>query len=108
MTGLPFTSPSVTVQNTPPTATVGITGSFRAGQTLTATATKADVDTADTVKLTYVWTVNGVTVRTTSLSTSLTDGYVLPSTIKKTDVVAVTVTPNDGTANGATATANAT
>src|SRR5439155_17679879 len=66
-------SNTVTVANTPPTATVLLNDhSPKTNDTLTATATKADVD-GDTVTLTYVWKVNGVIKKTTSGSGSLTD-----------------------------------
>ena len=62
-TSAPVTSSPVTVLNTAPTATVSLDdGSPNTNATLTATATRADVD-GDTVSLTYLWTVNGVPVR---------------------------------------------
>ena len=70
--------------------------------TLTATATKADAD-GNAVTLTYVWKVNGVTVKTTSESNALTDTLDLsqPGNGDPGDQVTVTVTPNDGTDPGA-------
>jgi hypothetical protein len=72
---------------------------------LTATATKADVD-GDPISLTYVWTVNGVTRKTTTSASALTDTFDLSAAGNGDagDTVTVTVTPNDGTANGAAAT----
>src|SRR5207244_3060170 len=77
--------------------------------TLTATATKADVD-GDTVVLTYVWKVNGVVKKTTSGSSSLIDTFDLSLSGNggEGDTVTVEVTPNDGTVNGSTANDTAT
>ena len=71
----PSTSTAVTVANTAPSATVTLAPAAPSTTaTLTATATKADAD-GDTVTLTYVWTVDGVTRKTTSGSASLTDAF---------------------------------
>ena len=66
-------SAPVTIGNSVPTATVSLapTTPFT-NNTLTATATKADAD-GNAVTLTYVWKVNGVTIKTTSASNALTD-----------------------------------
>ena len=96
------TSAPVTVANTVPTATVSLsTQSPGTNTTLTATATRADADAGDTVTLTYLWTVNG-TARQTTTTTNLTDTFDLSvaGNGDPGDTVVVTVTPNDGTANG--------
>src|SRR6185436_5609665 len=98
----PVTSSPVTVANTAPTATVALDDdSPGTNQTITATATRADVD-GDTVTLTYVWKVNGTTRKTTSASSSLTDTFDLSQAGNGDNgqTVTVEVTPNDGTANG--------
>src|SRR5206468_3335164 len=100
-------SNTVTVANTAPTATVSLNDhSPKTNDTLTATATKADAD-GDTVTLTYVWKVNGLVKKTTSGSSSLTDTFDLsqPGNGDLGDTITVEVTPNDGTANGAAASA---
>ena len=98
----PLTSSPVTILNTAPTATVSLNDDTPdTNATLTATATRADADAGDTVTLTYLWTVNGVPRQTTT-TTSLTDTFDL-SVAGNGDPgqsVVVTVTPNDGTANG--------
>ncbi len=98
----PVTSSPVTVANTAPTATVALnTSSPGTNDTLTATATRADVD-GDTVTLTYVWKVNGTTRKTTSGTSSLTDTFDLSQAGNGDDgeTVTVEVTPNDGTVSG--------
>ncbi len=108
-TSAPSTSAPVTILNTAPTATVSLNDHAPGtNATLTATATRADAD-ADTVTLTYVWTVNGVTRQTTSNSSSLTSTFDLSvaGNGDAGDAIVVTVTPNDGTANGASATDSA-
>ncbi|MGE5690197.1 MAG: OmpL47-type beta-barrel domain-containing protein [Pseudomonadota bacterium] len=104
LTSSPVTSSPVTVADSLPTATVALAPtSPTTNQTLTATATKTDAD-ADVVTLTYVWKVNGATVKTTSASASLTDTLDL-SVLGQGDrgqTVAVEVTPNDGAADGST------
>ncbi|HEX5040879.1 MAG TPA: LamG-like jellyroll fold domain-containing protein [Candidatus Limnocylindria bacterium] len=88
--------------NHAPTATVGLnTTSPKTTDTLTATATKADVD-GDAVTLTYVWKVNGTTRQTTLTSTSLTDTFTaaVPGNGDRGDTITVTVTPNDGSLDG--------
>lgn len=115
-------SRTATIVNTPPTATVDLDpNSPQTNDTLTATATKADVD-GDTVTLTYVWKItkgsSTCTIKTTSGSSSLTDSLNLSSSFTtsgctgsdltngtsynpaRTDVVTVEVTPHDGTVSG--------
>ncbi len=95
-------SSPVTVVNTAPLATVGLSpASPSTTATLTATATKSDAD-ADAVGLTFVWKVNGTTVRTFSSPTALTDTLNLATAGNGDpgDIVSVEVTPNDGTING--------
>src|SRR5438105_15069367 len=103
-------SDTATVADHAPTATVSLNDhSPKTNDTLTATATKADVD-GDTVTLTYVWKVNGVVKKTTSGSSALTDTFDLsqPGNGDLGDTITVEVTPNDGTVNGTTASATAT
>jgi hypothetical protein len=71
---------------------------------VTATATKADGD-GDSVQLTYVWKLNGATVKTTSSTGALTDTLDLSQAGNGDhgDSLTVTVTPNDGIENGAAA-----
>lgn len=100
----------VTVNNTAPTATVALnTMAPQTNDTLTATATAADPN-GDTVRLTYVWKVDGTTVKTTSNTTSLTDTLDLsqPGNGDRGQVVTVEVTPSDGAVTGTAVTANAT
>ena len=98
----PLTSSPVTVVNTAPTATVAL-DSHTPGTSavLQATAVSADAD-GDPVSFTYVWTVNGTVKRTTTTSAS-TDSFDLSvaGNGDAGDVIVVTVTPNDGAANGA-------
>ncbi|HZT91881.1 MAG TPA: hypothetical protein VFA05_07575 [Gaiellaceae bacterium] len=104
----PLTSSAVTVGNSPPTASVGLSPtSPTPTSTLTATVQAADAD-GDPVTLTYVWTVNGTTVRTT-VTSQTSDSLDLSSACScaNGDQVAVTVTPNDGTVDGAAASASA-
>ncbi len=87
-----------------PTATVSLTPNpAKAGAVFKATATKADGD-GDAVTLSYVWKRNGKVVSEQSGITL--DGAALK--IKKGEVVGVEVTPNDGFANGAIASAQLT
>src|SRR5207253_1684689 len=96
-------SDTATVANTAPTATVSLNDhNPKTNDTLTATATRADVD-GDSVTLTYVWKVNGVVKKTTSGSSSLTDTFDLSQAGNgnKGDTITVEVTPNHGTATAA-------
>ncbi len=105
---VPVTSPQVTVADSPPTATVGLnTIAPTATSTLTASVHVADAD-GDSVMLTYVWTVNGVAVQTTTTS-ALSDDLDLSTACSCSggDRVDVYVTPNDGTLDGAPATTSA-
>ena len=107
--GSPLTSSAVTVANTAPTATVSLNkNNPQDNETLTATATRADID-GDTVLLTYTWKVNGVTRKTTPNTSSLTDTFdtSLLNNGNQGDTITLAVTPNDGTDNGTDATANA-
>jgi cyclophilin family peptidyl-prolyl cis-trans isomerase len=101
---------TVTVANQAPTATVTLAPvnsiSPQVTDTLTATATASDPN-GDPVNLTYVWQVNGNTVKTTANVTSLTDTLDLTGKVKPGDTVTVSVTPNDGSLNGTPASASA-
>ena len=79
-----------------------------AGMAIIANATPPLTPGSGPVTLTYVWTINGTVVRTTSNTTVLSD--TLPSSFNTQhgDVIAVSVTPFDGVQNGATATATTT
>jgi len=106
----PLTSAPVTVTNTPPSATVSLSDHAPGtAATLTATATRADADATDTVGLTYVWTVNG-TPKKTTVTTATTDTFDLSvaGNGDANDVIVLTVTPNDGTVDGAPASDTAT
>jgi cyclophilin family peptidyl-prolyl cis-trans isomerase len=102
---------TVTVTDQPPTATVTLSSaSPNPTDTLTATATDSDPD-GNPVTLTYVWQVNGTTVKTTPGTGSLTDTLDLTAIaggVNPGDTVTVQVTPNDGVLNGTAATASAT
>lgn len=78
-----------------------------ATETITATATASDAD-GQAVTVTYVWKVNGEVVRMLADTTSLTDALDLSllSDLTPGTPVTVEVTPNDGLANGAIATAS--
>jgi hypothetical protein len=109
--GPPVTTAPVTVQDTPPTATVALAPTAPAtGDTLTATATRADIDPGDVVTLTYVWKVDGTVVRTTSGSSSGTDTLDLsqPGNGDPGQVVTVDATPSDGVLSGPGASASVT
>jgi Ca2+-binding RTX toxin-like protein len=102
---------SVTVRpvNDAPMATVELDAPApRTNDTLTATATAADVE-GDPVTLTYVWKVDGVVVKTTANTTSLTDTLDLSSAGHgdRGQAVTVEVTPTDGQADGETVSAAA-
>ncbi|HMC69067.1 MAG TPA: hypothetical protein VKJ07_07935, partial [Mycobacteriales bacterium] len=94
-------SNTVTVANTAPTATVSLNDhSPKTNDTLTATPSTADAD-GDTVSVAYVWKVNGAVVAGAS---GPTFDLSQPGHGSKGDTIAVTVTPNDGEADGAAAT----
>lgn len=88
-----------------PEATVDLTpDSPGVSATLTATASASDAD-GGTVTLTYVWTLNGVIVKTTAGTSALSDELDLTSLdtqVQAGDEVAVAVTPNDGVLDGET------
>src|SRR5262249_20139208 len=86
------------------------THSPQTNDTLTATATSADQDSGDSVTLTYVWKVNGVTMKTTGPTTVKTDTFNLSQAGNGNvgDTVTVTVTPNDGKVDGTPVTDTAT
>lgn len=90
----------VTVNEQKPTATVSLSPSSPLStDSLTATATASDPD-HDPVTLTYVWQINGQTVKTTSSTASLTDTLDLTGQANPGNTVKVTVTPNDGAVDG--------
>jgi concanavalin A-like lectin/glucanase superfamily protein len=99
----PVTSTVVTVVSTAPTATVSLDNrSPSTGATITATATKTDVDPGDVVTLTYLWKVDGTIVKITSNTSALVDTLNLgtPGNGDNGDTVTVTVKGNDGTVHG--------
>src|SRR5207249_1574730 len=105
---------SATVQNSAPVATVLLDNTTpTTNQTITATATRSDVD-GDAVSLRYVWKNGLTTVRdvTKSAGTAadLTDSLNLATAGNgdKGNTITVYVTPNDGTVNGTTVDASAT
>ena len=96
-----MTSAPVTVLNTVPVATVSIDDTTPgSNDTITATVTGSDLD-GDAVTFLYDWKVNGITRQSTNTA-SLTDAFdlSLPNHGNTSDAVIVTVTPNDGEANG--------
>jgi cyclophilin family peptidyl-prolyl cis-trans isomerase len=99
----------VTVSNRPPTVALTLnTTRPTTTTTLTATATPSDPD-GDPVKLTFVWSVNGTVFRTINSTASTTDNLDLTTVpnLKTGDSITLQVTPNDGTVNGAPASASA-
>jgi hypothetical protein len=105
---------TINAVNDAPTATVSLNDhSPKTNDTLTATATRADVD-GDAISLHYVWKVNGTVKRDVTKSvgdaTDLTDSFNLAvaGNGDKGDTIRVEVTPNDGEADGATASDEAT
>ena len=101
--GAPVTTGAVTIANTAPVASVSLDDQTPSTNALlTATATGSDAD-ADAVTFTYVWKVNGTTVKTTPGSSNLTDTLDLSQAGNGDtgQTVSVTVTPNDGTLAGA-------
>jgi hypothetical protein len=94
--GSSSTSRVATVVNTPPaisSVTLSPAELYTDG-TLTATVVSSDVD-GDTVALDYLWTVDGGTIAATGSSISGVDWF------SKHEIIAVTVTPNDGDEDGA-------
>lgn len=109
-------SATKTIANRLPTATVSLSPDTpTTTDTLTATATAVDLD-GDSVRLTYVWKVDGTIVRTQERtpndSSYLTDSLDLNTltgvTVSAGSEVTVEVTPNDGRADGTTQTASKT
>jgi peptidyl-prolyl cis-trans isomerase A (cyclophilin A) len=108
---------TVNVTNVAPVATVKLnTSTPQATDTLTATATASDTD-GDTVTQTYVWKINNTVVKTTANTSSLTDNLnltdasiatTLGRAVQPGDSISVSVTPNDGSLNGAVVSALAT
>ena len=101
-------SDSATLVDHAPTAKVALKTStgFRPAGQATASVTTADSD-GDKVTVTYVWTVDGTTVQTVPGTKSTSDTYSW-SKLSAGQVVAVSVVPNDGTMDGAAATASGT
>jgi serine protease AprX len=107
-------SDSATLVDHAPTATVNLTGPpqgttpgassgpWRPYGQLVANVTSSDPD-GDHVKFTYVWKVNGVTVQTTNEIGASSDHFSLNG-LKNTNVVSVSVMPDDGILDGAPAT----
>lgn len=95
--GSPVASAVATAANTPPTlssVTLSPTNVYT-DDTLTATVSASDLD-GDTVSLSYAWTVDGAAIAAT--------GSTLAGTwFEKDETVVVTVTPDDGTDTGASA-----
>jgi len=99
--GTPGTD-SVVIGNSAPSvasATISPTSPTEA-DTLTCVAGATADNDGDTVSLSYTWTVSGVTASSTS-STLAATSFV------KGDAVTCTITPNDGTVNGASVTSSA-
>jgi hypothetical protein len=99
---------TINAVNDAPTATVSLNDhSPKTNDTLTATATRGDVD-GDAVSLHYVWKVNGTVKRdvtkSAGMAVDLTDTFDLATggNGDKGDVVRIEVTPNDGTVDGTT------
>ncbi len=101
--GATVTSSGVTILNTAPVASALTLTPSPAGtsDTLTATVTATDID-GDTVSLTYVWTVDGSAVAESGATLSGVTYFDFG------DVVAVTVTPTDGTVSGSSVSASTT
>ena len=102
-------SASATVANSPPTVTVQLDAANpKTNDTLTATAAPGDQDN-DVVLLTFTWKVNGSIKQTkTVVGTADTFDLSIAGQGDKGDAVTVDVTPNDGSADGANASASAT
>jgi uncharacterized delta-60 repeat protein/uncharacterized repeat protein (TIGR01451 family) len=95
--------------NHPPTTTVALsTSSPTLNSNLVVTATPADPE-GDPVSLTYTWSLDGIVVQVDGPTTRPTDGFfVRRGHGDQGSVITVSVTPNDGSVNGAPATASAT
>ena len=99
--GEAITSKEATVANTAPIVTVHLDDdSPQANDVITAVATTSDID-GDAVTLRYQWTVNGVIVQDSANNTL---DLSVVGFGDKGDVIAVAVTPNDGTIDGTTVT----
>ena len=101
---------SLTVDRLPPVATVSLNAHATATNgSLVATATKVDPD-GDPVSLTFVWQVNGVTERTFTSATAVSDTFDLGAAGNCAigDVITVAVIPDDGAISGVTVTDTAT
>src|SRR5207249_11599135 len=104
--GATVVSPAATVADSGPAVSVALSpASPKTNQTLTATSSVSDLD-ADPVTLTYVWRVNGTTVKTTSGTSLLTDTLDLSQAGNgdRGQTISVTVTPTDRSLAGTAAT----
>jgi serine protease AprX len=97
---------SGTVAESAPSTAVTVEGQLNPQGTITAHANSTDRD-GDVVSMTYVWTVNGTTVRTLKATSNNTDTLSL-APYHYGDVVMVSVTATDGWLTGTAATASAT
>jgi len=94
--GTAMTSAGLTIANSVPVmSTVTITPSpaYKTTANLTANVTATDAD-SDTITYSYQWKKGGVNISGQTSSTLANTNYV------KSDVITVTVTPNDGTTSG--------
>lgn len=100
---------TLAASNSAPTATVALSPeSPTVNSVLTATATTADAN-GQAVTLTYVWRIGSNVLKTTSVTSNLTDTLDLSSfAITVGDIVTLDMTPNDGTINGTTVSATKT
>ncbi|HZL07702.1 MAG TPA: Ig-like domain-containing protein [Candidatus Dormibacteraeota bacterium] len=106
-TSNPVVSSPVTIVNSPPTANVSLsTVTPDTDATVTATAAVNDAD-GDPVTLTYIWSVNGKIVQTTTAGLTSSLDLSLPGNGNYGDTVTVQVTPNDGTTDGLAVSASA-
>lgn len=98
--GSPVSSTRITIRNTAPVAG-GVslnTLTPKTTSTLTATVTGVSDADGDPVDLTYAWSVDGTTVRTTT--TRSTSDTLPTSLFEKGDTVSVTITPKDDADSG--------
>ena len=97
--------------NTPPTidSVTLSNASPKTNDILTATVVNPFDADGDAITFTYVWTVNGWTVKTTTATTATTDTLDLSGwgSGDKGETITVTVTPRDATAAGNSRTASA-